>query len=245
MGKNTAQIEFKGTLQDFTGRERVQKSFYLNPSAKDIIESCGVPQVEVFGLHVNGELKPLTYNVKSEDKLTVIPKEIVTPSAWVGNIRSVEKMPAWFVADVHLGKLARLLRLTGIDTLYNNSADDPEIVKTAVQANRAVLTRDVGLLKYGKLGYGYWLRSDDPDEQLSEVIQYFGLSGKLRPFSRCMICNGHLEAVEKKEVESNLLPGTKDRFEKFKQCSRCGKIYWKGSHYEKLVNKVQEIYRTM
>ncbi|WP_340102742.1 Mut7-C RNAse domain-containing protein [Rhodohalobacter sp. 8-1] len=242
---NTARFEFEGSLQVFTGQPEVEKSFHLNPSAKDLVESCGVPHVEVFGLMVNGRENPLSYNVSGGDSLMVIPKEIIDGSNYPDNIRPVDEMPEWFVADVHLGKLARLLRLTGIDTLYNNSASDPEIVKNAVQENRAVLTRDVGLLKHGKLSYGHWLRSTDPDEQLSDVIRYFNLSSKLSPFSRCMSCNGHLKSVEKADVEAELPPRVQKSFEEFMQCDQCGKIYWKGSHYDKLVDKVREIKGTL
>ena len=246
MSMNTASFEFKGSLHDFTGHEeQVKKSFKLNPSAKDLIESCGVPQVEVYGLQVNGEPKSFSYNVMDGDRLTIIPKESITESAYLDNIRPVVDMPERFIADVHLGKLARLLRLTGIDTLYSNSANDPEIVENAVRDNRAVLTRDVGLLKHGKLSYGHWLRSTDPDDQLTEVIRYFNLSGKLSPFSRCMDCNGHLRSVEKADVESELPPRVKENFKQFKQCDNCGKVYWKGSHYDKLVNKVREMKDTL
>lgn len=239
--QNKATIHFKGSLQHFTGQEQVEKSFHLNPSAKDLVESSGVPHVEVFGLMVNGREKSLSYNVSSGDSLMVIPKEIADSSNYPDNIRPVDDMPDRFIADVHLGKLARLLRLTGIDTLYNNSASDPEIAHTAVQENRAVLTRDVGLLKHGKLSYGHWLRSTDPDQQLSELIRYFNLSGKLSPFSRCMSCNGHLKPVNKADVEAKLPPRVQKSFEEFMQCDQCGKVYWKGTHYKKLVAKVREI----
>lgn len=243
MYHNSATIIFEGSLQDFTGEGQIEKSFHLNPSAKDLVESCGVPHVEVFGLEVNEKSEPLDYNVKDGDWLTVIPKEIIcdADSGYRDNIRAVERLPAWFIADVHLGKLAQLLRLTGMDTVYSNSADDADIVDTAVQENRAVLTRDVGLLKFGKLSYGYWLRSADPNEQLTEVIRYFNLSGKFKPFTRCMNCNGQLTSVDKTEVESKLPPKVKESFKEFSQCSECKKVYWKGSHYDKLVKKVREL----
>lgn len=240
MYQNTVSIQFIGSLQDFTLQDRIQKSFHLNPSAKDLIESCGVPQVEVFGLQVNGEAKPFSYNVMDDDRLTVFPKERIAGSKIEDNIRPVDELPARFVADVHLGKLARLLRLTGVDTVYSNDADDAAIAETAVQENRAVLTRDLGLLKYGKLTYGYWLRSTDADEQLMEVIRFFDLSGKLNPFSRCMNCNGTLQSVSKSKVVSALPPRVRESFDYFKQCNSCEKIYWKGSHYDKLVDKVKK-----
>lgn len=245
MSLNTATFTIKGSLQDFTCQERIEKSFHLNPSAKDLIESCGVPQAEVFGLLVNGDAKPFSYNVREGDRLTVIPKENIAESKSTDNIRPVDELPVRFVADVHLGKLTRNLRLLGIDTLYSNSAEDSWIVDTASLEQRAALTRDVGLLKYGKLNYGYWLRSTDPDEQLLEVIQYFNLSENLNPFARCISCNGQLKSVGKEEVEQELPPRVKKSFDHFKKCDNCGKVYWKGSHYEKLLKKVREIQQAL
>lgn len=241
MYHNTALIQFRGSLQDFTGCAEKNVSFHLNPSAKDLIESCGVPHVEVFGLHVNSEPAILDYNVKNNDRLTVIPKELSENSGNSNNIRSIENLPDRFIADVHLGKLARLLRLTGTDTIYKNNAEDAEIAERASVENRAVLTRDVGLLKYGKLRYGYWLRSEDPDQQLADVVRYFNLAGRLDPFSLCMSCNGTLQAVSKDEIQDMLPPRVKESFGQFKRCNSCGKIYWKGSHYKSLVHKLEEI----
>lgn len=241
MYQNIASIQFRGSLVDFTGEEERRTEFHLNPSAKDLIESCGVPHVEIFGLRVNGMPAMLSYNVENDDRLMVIPKELSENPGYLQNIRTIESLPDRLIADVHLGKLARLLRLTGVDTIYSNSADDAEIAERAAQGSRGVLTRDVGLLKHGKLNHGYWLRSVDPDQQLMDVIRFFNLSDRLNPFSRCLSCNGMLRTVKKSMVEKEVPPRVKERFNQFKRCSSCGKIYWKGSHYEKLVKKVEEI----
>ena len=236
-----ARICLEGSLQDFTGQAQVNKTFSLNPSAKDMIESCGVPHVEVFGLIVNRSEKPLSYNVQDGDTLIVFPKKESGQSVNCDNIRKADDLPSQFIADVHLGKLSRYLRLMGIDTLYSNDAADADIVDTAISQQRAALTRDIGLLKYGRLNYGYWLRSTDLDTQLSEVIRFFDLNNHFRPFTRCMNCNGRLDPVSKKAVESDLPPRVKESFEEFRQCRECGQIYWKGTHFEKLVKKVKRI----
>jgi len=239
-GRKKVIIYFEGSLQDFTGQARVAKTFSLNPSSKDIIESCGVPHVEVFGLRVNGSEKPLTYNVQNGDTLFVYPKSESGLNVYE-NIRQTDDLPSRFIADVHLGTLARYLRLMGIDTRYSNDAPDSDIVDIAISEHRAALTRDVGLLKYGRLQHGYWLRSTDPDAQLAEVIRFFDLKNNFRPFTRCMKCNGLLNTIAKSAVESDLPPRVKESFEEFRQCRECGQVYWKGTHYEKLVKKVEEI----
>ena len=240
-GQKKATIYFEGTLQDFTGQAHIEKTFSINPSCKDMIESCGVPHVEVFGLMVNGSEEPLSYNVHDGDTLNVYPKKEDGRSLNCDNIRKADDLPSQFIADVHLGTLSRYLRLMGIDTLYSNDTSDADIVDTAISQQRAALTRDIGLLKYGRLNYGYWLRSTDPDIQLSEVIRFFDLNNYFRPFTRCMNCNGLLDPVAKKDVESDLPPRVKEGFEEFRQCRECGQVYWKGTHYEKLVKKVKEI----
>lgn len=239
--KNNAVFQFKGSLKDFADSGERQVSFSLHPFAKDLIESCGVPHVEIFGLEVNGKPAVLDYNVKDQDRLTIYPKDHVQNSAELNAIKPIEKIPHKFIADVHLGKLARLLRLTGMDTAYSPYAKDAEIAKAAVAENRSVLTRDVGLLKHGKFRYGYWPRSTAPDQQILEVIRYFDLSGNMSPFSRCINCNGYLEEVEMENVEKELPPRVKNNQNTVKKCSRCNKLYWKGTHYDQLVKKVEKI----
>ena len=241
MSLNTATFTFKGSLQDFTEQAQVVKTFQLQPSAKDLIESSGVPQVEVFGLKVHNRLESFSYNVGDGDKLTVYPKEMTDEQDTPGNIREADDLPSTFIADVHLGKLTRHLRLLGFDTVYKNDAMDTDIIDTANRDNRSVLTRDVGLLKHGRLKHGYWLRSTDPNEQLLEVITYFDLAGDIHPFTLCMNCNGYLQPVAKEEVISKLPPKVKENFKEFRQCQACGQVYWKGSHYDKLADKVKQI----
>lgn len=241
MSLNKATIIFKGSLQDFTGQARVVKSFQLHPSAKDLIESCGVPQVEVYGLKVDNRLESFSYNVADADKLTVYPKRNPDGEDNPYNIREARDLPSEFIADVHLGKLTRYLRLLGFDTVYKNDAKDTDIIDAALRHNRTVLTRDIGLLKHGRLKHGYWLRSTDPNEQVLEVITYFELADDMHPFTLCMNCNGYLEPVAKEGVSSKLPPKIKKNFEEFRQCQACGQVYWKGSHYQKLIEKVRQI----
>jgi hypothetical protein len=237
---NRAKIHVYGSLTDHTGCASDEISFFLNPSVKDIIESHGVPHVEVFGLKVNKKLVQLSHNIKDGDHIEVFPNPNSGSETFPSNIRTPDQMPIRFIADVHLGKTARNLRLMGFDTLYNNKAEDNDIVKRSVDENRSVLTRDLGLLKNGNLKFGYWLRSTDPFEQTLEVISFFGLNGQSRPFKRCLECNGQLVDVKKKEVVDDIPPQVAGSFDEFKQCAECHRIYWKGSHFQKLLRRVRE-----
>lgn len=245
-GSHTALLQFLGSLVDFfpgngDGGCIQQVTFRLHPAAKDLIESMGVPHVEVFALQVNGQFHWLEYNVQEGDELVIYPKKEAGSIAGAQLIKNPEKLPGRFVADVHLGKLARLLRLLGMDTAYASNMDDPEIIEKALMEDRAVLTRDLGLLKHGNLQHGYWLRSTDPEQQVKEVLDYFELKTNLQPFTRCMNCNGLLEPANKEAILDQIPPNVTQWCDEYRQCTDCDKIYWKGSHYEKLVKKINRM----
>ena len=146
-----------------------------------------------------------------------------------------------FVADGHLGKLVRDLRLLGIDVAYDPAAEDRQLVETAGTENRALLTRDRRLLMHSAVLHGYYLRSQNPLEQTIEVLQRFSISKVLEPFSRCLRCNALLQAAEKSEIVEQLEPLTKLYYEKFRRCPDCGQVYWSGSHFAKLQKRVELI----
>ena len=231
----TCTFLFRDSLNDFlrAGKKNRPISYAFRPSAtvKDAIEAIGVPHVEVNQVKVNGTTVSFSYLLQPNDAIEVMPFESVVPIP----------TPVAFVLDVHLGILARLLRLLGIDTHYETGYNDAGIVTIAVAQNRIVLTRDVGLLKHKVLRYGYWLRSQDPDEQLKEVIRRCALCDSLHAFSRCIACNGTITEVQKEKIAEALPPDTKACFHQFYQCSHCGKVYWKGSHYENMLRRIDRI----
>lgn len=142
--------------------------------------------------------------------------------------------PIRFILDVHLGKLARWLRLLGFDTLYRNDLDDPEIVEIATTEGRTILTRDGGIMKRRAATRGYLVQSTEPQEQLREVLDYYQLRDHIQPFHRCLVCNGLLTPVEKAMILDQLEPKTIHYYDSFFQCTECGKIYWQGTHYERM-----------
>lgn len=144
--------------------------------------------------------------------------------------------PIKFILDVHLGRLARWLRMLGFDTLYRNDYDDPEIVAIARQEGRAILTRDLGIMKRRAVIYGYHVQSTKPQEQLHEVLTRYQLYDQIRPFHRCIVCNGLLHIVAKETVVDQIEPKTLLYYDEFFQCVGCRKIYWRGSHYERMTS---------
>ena len=146
-----------------------------------------------------------------------------------------------FVADGHLGKLVRDLRLLGINVTCDRDAEDRQLVEVAGCQDRALLTRDRRLLMHGAVKHGYYLRSQNPLEQTVEVLWRFDLSSVLAPFSRCLRCNGSLEPAAKDKVLGKLKPLTKIYYDQFRRCAGCGQVYWSGSHFEKLQKRIEAI----
>ena len=143
----------------------------------------------------------------------------------LGKVRSV--------ADVHLGELARHLRLVGLDTAYRNDADDAALADLADREGRILLTRDQGLLKRRTVAHGYFVRETQPHRQLVEVLRRFGPLD-LQPFSRCLRCNDVLREVPESAIDATLLPRTRYHYDQFETCNGCGRVYWRGSHWKRL-----------
>jgi uncharacterized protein with PIN domain len=141
--------------------------------------------------------------------------------------------------DVNVGRLAALLRLTGFDTAYDNDLDDRRIAELAQSENRVVLTKNRALLKRNLIIFGRLVRAVLPEDQLTETLQFFGLAGPYNLFSRCLRCNRKLQPVAKAVILHRLEPKTKQYFNTFKTCPDCGRIYWRGSHYDAMTAKLK------
>lgn len=245
MAIKTAFLRFYEELNNFLPQDKRKKtieySFYIPCSIKDAIESQGIPHTEVDLIIKEGESIDFSYLLKDKDRIAIYPKFESLDISKLNRIRSEPLRSIKFILDVHLGKLTRYLRLCGFDSLYENNLEDTTIINIAKDENRIILTRDKGILKNSKVTHGYWLRSDNPEEQLKEVVQRFDLENKISLFTRCTVCNGKIRKVNKKSIEKDLLAGTKSFYKEFYQCSNCNKIYWKGSHYTNMKEKIQKI----
>lgn len=243
--KKHLNIRFYEKLNDFLLRQNRKKTFILplliRQTVKDLIESQEVPHTEVDLILVNGESVDFSYIVKEGDRISVYPKFESFDISGLSKVREKPLREIKFIVDVNLGKLVKYLRLLGFDTYYRNDLEDEEIVKIAKDEGRIILTKDLGVLKRSDVDRGYYVRSQKPTEQVQEVIKRFDLGKTVKPFTLCMECNGNLEKVKKKDIENELLPGTKANFNEFYRCTDCGKIYWKGSHYEKMQKMIDDI----
>ncbi|MBU0665512.1 MAG: Mut7-C ubiquitin/RNAse domain-containing protein [Proteobacteria bacterium] len=233
-------INFWGNLKEllrppFRGLTSVDHELSREASVKDIVESFGVPHTEVGRLTVGGHDVHFSHPGSNDDRVDVYPLcppvDILTPTL----LRPKPLASITFAVDVNVGKLASLLRMAGFDTFYQNYISDPELVEVAVQEGRIALSKDKNILKRKELVYGYLVREIYPEKQLAEVIHLFGIKEQLKPLSRCMRCNGLLQTVAKEQIIEQLEPLTKKYYHSFRQCQCCRKIYWSGSHREKML----------
>lgn len=238
MNENQAWFRFYEELNDFLPSYRRKTSFSFsfsgNPSVKHAIEELGVPHVEVDMILVNGNSVDFSYRLKKGDQVSVYP---VFESFDISNIQQLRAKPlrnTMFILDVHLGRLSKYLRLLGFDTYFEKNLNDRQIINISLSDHRIILTRDRGLLKNRTVTHGYWIRSSKPAEQLNEVLKRFDLKSGLQPFTRCLECNGVLVDVQKEAIMNLILPKTRDFYADFKKCTNCGRVYWEGSHYERM-----------
>jgi uncharacterized protein with PIN domain len=138
------------------------------------------------------------------------------------------------VADTNLGKLARKMRLLGFDVAFDKEAAKEDIIQSMLGDERVILSTDRRLLMHKEIYRGYCVRSDDANHQTLEVLRRFDLANHISPFTRCPHCNDSVEPVEKTEVLEFLEPKTTAFYDDFTRCARCKKIYWEGSHAERL-----------
>lgn len=240
----TVKFRFFGELNDFLSSQKEENSFSVvfkgNPSVKDLIEATGVPHTEIDIILINGKSVSFSYKLSGGEQIDVYPvfeRSVREPVIHLAPLPESKS----FILDVHLGKLTRVLRLLGFDASYRNDYSDPQIVNTGVKENRIILTRDKGILKYKNVKAGYWIRSTNYLEQAREVVRRFDLCGMINPFSRCMLCNGRLVKVEKTDILLNLEEKTRLFYNKFSKCDVCGKVFWEGSHFERLQDLIKKI----
>lgn len=232
------RIRFYAELNDFLAPSQRQQSikyqFDTPPAVKDAIEALGVPHPEVDLILANGKSVGFAYLLKENDYVSVYPPFNSLDVIALSRVRPPPLDEHRFVLDVHLGQLARYLRMFGFDTLYHEKYLDPELAVISSEQQRILLTRDRGLLKRSIILYGYCLRATQPRQQLIEVLQRFNLPPTTSPFPRCIRCNGHLEQVSKAAITHKLPPQTAKWYDEYRQCQQCGQIYWKGSHYQRM-----------
>jgi uncharacterized protein len=241
----TAFFRFYEELNDFLPEQkrktRFEHSFIDRASVKDMIESLGVPHTEIDLILVNGKSVDFSYIVNDGDDISVYPVFESFDIIDVQHLRPEPLRDPKFVLDVHLGKLSRYLRMLGFDCIYKNNLSDADIVLISLNEKRAVLTRDRNILKRKDVTHAYRIRSEDVFEQTLEIIKRFHLEKTIKEFSRCIECNSLIKRIGKEKVLDKIPPNVKEYQNEFYYCMNCDKVYWKGSHYDKMLAFVKRI----
>ena len=243
-----ARMRFYAELNDFLPEHRRQREFIYSfsgtPSVKDTIEAVGIPHTEIDVILVDGKSVDFAHLLQGGERVAVYPVFERCDVSTVTRLRPAPLRETRFIADVHLGTLARNLRLLGFDTAWERDLDDDTIIDRASRERRIILTRDKGILKNGNVTRGHWLRSTDPDEQLEEIVRGLDLAGSIEPYVRCMECNGELEDIARSEAARSVPLQVFLVYPEFKRCRRCGRVYWRGTHLRRL-DEVVERARSM
>lgn len=231
-------IRFYEELNAFLPLEKRKRPFEVDVprgcTVKALIEDLGVPHTEVDLVLANGESVDFSYRPAQGERISVYPKFESWDIGPLSRVRPAPLREVRFALDVHLGRLARLLRMFGFDSFYKNAMDDEELVRVARVEKRIILTRDRGLLKRRSVTHGYLVRSLVPRDQVGEVVRRFDLSALVRLGIRCVECNVELERVAKDEVMARLPQAVAREYSDFATCPECGRVFWRGSHWRRM-----------
>ena len=245
----TAHFRFYAELNNFLAPWHRQRAFSHSCSrdatVKHMIEALGVPHTEVELICVDGVAVDFSYRLQDGDRVSVYPAFSSFDVASTLRLRPDPAVPGRFIADAHLGLLAKSLRMLGFDVLYRNDYSDAEVARIASEEDRIVLTRDRDLLIRKEIVRGCYLHALDIEAQMAEVIVRFRLAPHVRAFSRCLTCNGELRAVDKQDVAHRVPYHSRQFYEQFFECAGCAQVYWEGSHVARMRVRVAQILRNL
>jgi uncharacterized protein len=244
---STATYRFYAELNDFLPADRrgvaFEHAFSGRPSVKDAIESLGVPHAEVDLVLIDGESVDFAAPVRDGSRVSVFPVFETIDVAPIARVRLAPLRQTRFVLDVHLGRLAAYLRMAGFDVSWQKDRGDAELAQISQVERRILLTRDRDLLKRSAVSHGYWMREIQPRRQLAEVLRRFDLLRSIAPFTRCLRCNELLRAADPAETAGRLPPKVRERHTDFRTCCSCGRIYWRGTHHQRMTELIAEASR--
>jgi uncharacterized protein with PIN domain len=253
VSKRPALLHFHGTLADLLSRDdhgpdargTVSYPVTRRASIKDVIEALGPPHTEVGSIEADGREVGFDHLLEPGEKMDIrplaTPFEVLRPSL----LRPDPLTRIAFTVDANAGRLATLLRTLGFDTAYDQTMDDAPLAELAVRESRILLTKDRSLLKRSLIVFGCLIRTDDPHGQLRAVLRLFDLRPPYHLFSRCLPCNALLEPVPKAEIMHRLLPLTRRHYSDFHHCPHCDKLYWPGSHHDRMRERIENMCREL
>jgi len=243
--KKQANFRFYEELNDFLPRSKRKKDqvyrFWGRPSVKDAIEALGIPHPEVEIIIVDNRSVGFNYRLKNNDRVAVYPVFESLDISPLLRLRPEPLRKIKFSVDGNLEKLARRLRLLGFDSCGASGITKDELIKKALSEKRIILTTDKNILKQKVVTHGYYIREKTIEKQVKEILRRFDLGDQVKPFTRCMVCNGILDEINKQIIKSMLPENVHKHCERFKQCTKCKKIYWEGTHYIKMQHQIDKL----
>ena len=223
----------------YHGKNNIAYPLTRRASIKDIIEALRIPHTEVESIIVSDREVSFDYIPKAGEQIVLHAVSAASDITRPTLVRPHPLQQAVFMVDINVGKLARLLRMAGMDTWYVPGLTDTDLAEQAAMNKRILLSRNRELLQRKIITWGHLVRAEQPEKQLAEVISLYDLAKKVIPFSRCLECNTLLEPVEKQAIRHRLEPLTIKYYQTFHLCPDCDRIYWRGSHHgrmEQLIN---------
>ena len=210
-------------------------------SIKDIIEALGIPHTEIWSLRLDGREIDFSHIPAAGERLILLgpvpPADPCRPT----RLRPQPVAAIRFLVDRNAGRLAKLLRMAGLDAELVRDLPPGETAALAADTGRILLSRDREVLKRCQVIHGRLIRAEEPEDQLDEIITLYGLAPVLRPWSRCMVCNTPLRPVAREKILHRLQPLTRRYYRDFSLCGGCGRIYWRGSHYRRMRETLERI----
>ena len=233
--------ELNGFLPESRRKTDFEAPFTGKRSIKDMIEALGVPHTEIDLILVNGVSVGFDYILKDHDRVSVYP---VFESFNITHVTRLRKIPLRrnkFIADIHLGNIVKYMRVLGLDVYYDTSISSREMIEISHIENRIILTRSKKLFKFKDVTHGIFIRPGTPKEQIGRIIAYLDIECDLKPFSRCLECNSPLKSVPKENVLDRIPLKTRAICDEYVLCQTCDKIFWKGTHFRRMVRFVRHI----
>lgn len=242
-----ATFRFYEELNDFLAKHRrkadFEAAFKEERSIKDMIESLGVPHTEVDLILVNGQSVDFSYILRDGDRVSVYP---VFESFNIKGVTRLRPMPlrkTQFVADRNIEDIVRFMRLLGFDVFSSAALTNRQIIDISLREKRIILTKSKSLLKFKNVTHGVFIRPGTREEQVVSIVKRLDIKDQVKPFSRCLRCNGLLKAVSKEDVLDRIPPKTKACCDNYSICKSCDKLYWNGTHMIQMQKAVKQVLR--
>jgi uncharacterized protein with PIN domain len=151
-----------------------------------------------------------------------------------------------FIVDHNVGKLARWLRMMGYDSVFFTGEDDGRMVKQALAEDRILLTRDTGIMRRrmvtGGSVHAVLLESEEPEQQIQQLVVTLDLTNQANPFTICMECNEQLTESNTENIRERVPPHVFKTQTQYMECPACHRVYWHGTHWQAMLNSLEKMY---